>query len=258
MISSVGQLGDTLRERRVTLGISIEQAESATRIRARLLAALEEGDYDRLPNAGYVRGYVSSYARFLELDPLPLLAMYKAETGAGRFHELNLPQIDEAVVPTGQQHAVPWRAAVAVVLVVALVSLSIWAVTRIFRGPEPLRPEPAAVTTSSVEPAQTDETTAPAKVTPAPKPAVEVQPFTLKVSVASDGASWLEITVDGKQAYAGTLTGGQSKEFEVAETATVLIGKPSVVTVYRDGEQVDIPNSGGTPKVTLKAQPAEQ
>jgi len=253
----VGQLGDTLRERRGTLGITIEQAEQATRIRGRLLEALEAGDYDRLPNAGYVRGYVSSYARFLELDPLPLLAMYKAETGAGRYHELNLPQIDEAVVPTGQQHAVPWRAAVAAVLVLALISLSVWAATRIFSGPEPLRPEPAAVTTPTTEPQTSTEESTPASITPADKPASEVQPFTLKVTVDADGASWVEITVDGQQAYAGTLTGGQSKEFEVADQAKVLLGKPSVVTVYRDGDEVDVPTSGGTPTVTLKAQPAE-
>ena len=52
----MGQLGDTLRERRMSLGISLETAEDDTKIRARLLKWLEEGEYDRLPNPGYVRG----------------------------------------------------------------------------------------------------------------------------------------------------------------------------------------------------------
>ena len=114
----MGQLGDTLRERRTTLGISLEQAEESTRIRGKLLAALEAGDYARLPNPGYVRGYVSSYAKFLELDPVPLLAMYRSETGAGRYHDINLVD-DEAVAPRGEQHAVPWKAGLIAVLVVA-------------------------------------------------------------------------------------------------------------------------------------------
>ena len=76
--SRMGQLGDTLRERRMSLGISLETAENDTKIRGRLLKALEDGEYARLPNPGYVRGYVSSYARYLELDPVPLLAMHRA------------------------------------------------------------------------------------------------------------------------------------------------------------------------------------
>ena len=44
--------------------------------------ALEDGDYDQLPNPAYVRGYITSYAHWLELDPAPLLTMYRAESGA--------------------------------------------------------------------------------------------------------------------------------------------------------------------------------
>jgi len=240
----VGKLGDTLRERRIAVGATLEQAQDATKIRATLIKALEEGDYVKLPNPGYVRGYISSYARFLDLDPVPLLAMYKSETGAGRFHELNLPQTDTAVAPTGQQHAVPWRAGVTVVLVLALLSLSVWLVTRLWRGPEPTPPEPAAVSeTTTVVGAATEtaqvpavETTEQAKAIE--EPVSEVKPFTLVVKVSSGGASWTEITVDGKKAYVGTLTGGQQKKFEVAEEAKVLAGKPSVVTVTRDGKKV--------------------
>src|SRR5450759_3528064 len=114
----MGQLGDTLKERRVALGMSLATAEEDTKIRARLLEALETGEYNRLPNPGYVRGYVSSYARYLELDPVPLLAMYRAETGSGRFHDINLP--DETVAPRNEQHAVPWRAGMIAFAIVAV------------------------------------------------------------------------------------------------------------------------------------------
>lgn len=267
----MGKLGDTLRERRIALGLTIDQVQEGTRIRARLIQAIEDGQYDRLPDPGYVRGYISSYARFLELDPVPLLNMYKAETGAGRQHIVNLPQAEEAVKPTGQQHAVPWRAAVAVALVVALVSLAIWAVTRIWAGPEPTPPAPTAVTETSApasEPAEAatqpeadtqkeTDTTDPV-VQPEPKPAVEQQPFTLTVRVAADGASWLRVTVDGKTAYEGVLTAGQSKDFEVTEKAKIRIGKPEAVTILRDGEEVNVKDTGDIGTVTLSATAAAQ
>jgi len=258
----VGKLGETLKERRTALGLTLDQAQEATRIRGTLIRALEEGDYAKLPNPGYVRGYISSYARYLELDPLPLLAMYKAETGSGRYHELNLPQVDEAVAPRHQQHAVPGRAALIVVVVLALLSVAVWGITRIWRGPEPTLPEPAPLSEPTTTP-EADGAAAPdadaeqAQVAAQDEPPSELQPFTLEVKVDQNGASWLEITVDDKKAYAGTLTGGQSQEYEVAESASVLVGRPSAVTVLRDGKKVKIPASDDTPVVELEAEPAE-
>lgn len=220
----MGQLGDTLRQRRISLGLSLEQAEADTKIRARLLDALEEGDYGKLPNPGYVRGYVSSYARYLELDPVPLLAMYRAETGAGRFHDINLP--DEAVTPRHQQHAVPWRVPILALVIVVIVSLGVWVVSQALRGPQKPPPIPAT-------PSQTATSTANGPGAPA-----AAKPFVLKVAVSRNGASAVKVTIDGRVAYDGTLTAGQQKEFQVAGSAVVIVGKPSQVTVTRDGKKV--------------------
>ena len=255
---AMGQLGDTLKERRIALGIPIEQAEEATKIRGKMLRALEDGEYDRLPNPGYVRGYISSYARYLDLDSVPLLAMYRAETGSTRFHDIAPP--DEAVRPRGEQHQVPWRVGVAVVLVLALLSIAIWAVMGAKHGSDkvpPIPTTPGAQSTSGTASPSGEDTSSPSpaaepkKTTPA-----KLTPFTLKVSVSANGASWLVITVDDRQAYAGSLAGGGTKTFQVTKTATVSVGRPSVVSVYRDGTKVAIPNMAGTPKLVLKANPA--
>ncbi|HSK46656.1 MAG TPA: RodZ domain-containing protein [Coriobacteriia bacterium] len=256
----MGKLGDTLRERRVALGLTIEQVQEGTRIRGKLIDAIEEGQYDRLPNPGYVRGYISSYARFLELDPVPLLNMYKAETGVGRQHLINVPQAEEAVKPTGQQHAIPWRAAVAIAAIVGVLALTVWAVARIWSGPEPTPPAPVPVEEQTTTPHVT-ETAKPKdkpKDEPKDEPVEEAQPFTLTVEVAADGASWMRVTVDGKRAYEGVLTAGQTQEWEVAEKAEVRIGKPESVTVYRDGEKVEIQGKDNIGTVTLAATSSAQ
>ncbi len=254
----MGQLGDTLRERRTALGMTLTQAEEATRIRAKLLEALENGDYDRLPDPGYVRGYVSSYASFLELDTTSLLAMYRAETGAGG-RSRDIAPVEEAVKPRGQQHAVPLTTAVILVVILAFLATGVWLVVRAVRGPEAPAPIPTAgsqVATPTTAPS--DPSSSPnSDQTPAAPSVSETKPFALKVTVAADGASWMKVTVDGLAAYEGSLTGGQSKEFQVTNTAVVKIGKPSFVTVYRDGKKVPIPPGGGTPTVTLKAEPTQ-
>ena len=241
----MGQLGDTLRERRTTLGISIEQVQEATRIRGKLLTALEAGDYARLPNPGYVRGYVSSYAKYLELDPVPLLAMYRAETGAGRYHDINLVD-DEAVAPRGQQHAVPWKAAVILVAAIAAIGVVVWVGLRLTSKPAGLAPIPAGTATSTPAAGQAAGPGAPATAAPSH----------VKVSVAADSASAVTITVDGKPFYKGSLAGGQSKEFDLTDSAVLVIARPSAVTVVQDGVKVKLP-SGEPSTITLRTTPAK-
>jgi cytoskeleton protein RodZ len=241
----MGQLGDTLRERRADLGISLEQAEEGTRIRGKLLAALEAGDYARLPNPGYVRGYVSSYAKFLELDPVPLLAMYRSETGAGRYHDINLVD-DEAVAPRGEQHAVPWKAVVIGVAVVAVLAIAVWVGLRLTAKPGTLTPMPAGTATST-----------PAGGSAAgPGASAAPPPSHVKVSVAAKSASAVTITLDGKPFYKGSLTGGQAKEFDLTNSAVIVIANPSAVTVVQDEAKVKLPTEAPA-TITLKTKPAQ-
>jgi cytoskeleton protein RodZ len=241
----MGQLGDTLRERRAALGISLEQAEEATRIRGKLLAALEAGDYARLPNPGYVRGYVSSYAKYLELDPVPLLAMYRSETGAGRYHDINLVD-DEAVVPRGQQHAIPWKAALIGAIAIALIAVAIWIGLRLTAKPTALTPIPTGTATSTPAAGQPAGPGAPATAAPSH----------VKVSVTANSASAVTITLDGQPFYKGSLTGGQSKEFDLTQSAVLVIARPSAVTVVQDGAKVKLPTTSPA-TITLKPAPAK-
>jgi cytoskeleton protein RodZ len=72
------ELGHILREAREARGLTLPQAQAKTRINLRFLEALENGEYNALPTAVHVRGYLRNYARFLNLDPEPLLERYEA------------------------------------------------------------------------------------------------------------------------------------------------------------------------------------
>lgn len=62
------QIGSTLRESRTRQGLGLDEAERATRIRARYLAALEEERFDQLPAEAYAKAFLRTYADFLGLD----------------------------------------------------------------------------------------------------------------------------------------------------------------------------------------------
>ena len=61
-------IGSALRRAREKRGLSLEEAEQATKIRARYLDALERQDYGILPASIYVHGFLKTYATFLGLD----------------------------------------------------------------------------------------------------------------------------------------------------------------------------------------------
>jgi cytoskeletal protein RodZ len=69
--------GDALRQARRARGLSLEDAERETHIPFKYLAALEDQEYGALPTPVYARGVLRAYARFLELDPEPLLAEFR-------------------------------------------------------------------------------------------------------------------------------------------------------------------------------------
>ena len=67
-------LGKTLREAREHLGLSIADVAHQTKFASRQIEALEADDFQNLPEMPFVRGFVRSYAKILQLDAQPLLA----------------------------------------------------------------------------------------------------------------------------------------------------------------------------------------
>lgn len=70
-----------MRQARETLGISLIEAERATKIRRKYLEAIEAGDFAQLPDGPPSRGFIKNYARFLGLDSERSLTDFEAEVG---------------------------------------------------------------------------------------------------------------------------------------------------------------------------------
>ncbi len=69
------KLGAVLREKRVAMGLSVADVSAQIRLAPRQIEALEADDFGNLPELPFVRGFVRSYAKLLQLDDQPLLAM---------------------------------------------------------------------------------------------------------------------------------------------------------------------------------------
>jgi cytoskeletal protein RodZ len=78
-------IGEFFRHVRETKGLSLEDVASKTRIHPDFLIALEEGNFTKLPDQVFAKGFVRSYARSLGLDEEE--AMRRFEESAGTFYD---------------------------------------------------------------------------------------------------------------------------------------------------------------------------
>ena len=75
--------GARLRQTRQVKKLSVDYVASSLHLSRSVVEAIERDDYDRLPSAVFVAGYVRSYARLLGLDPEPLnLSFRRLHPGA--------------------------------------------------------------------------------------------------------------------------------------------------------------------------------
>jgi cytoskeleton protein RodZ len=61
----MGLLGDYLKQKRLDKNYSLEKLSQKTKISINILKGLEANDYDHLPSAAYIKGFVTSYVKVL-------------------------------------------------------------------------------------------------------------------------------------------------------------------------------------------------
>ena len=65
--SSVGLLGEYLKQKRIDKNFTLEKMSQKTKISVNILKSLESNDYEHLPSAAYIKGFVRSYVKILGL-----------------------------------------------------------------------------------------------------------------------------------------------------------------------------------------------
>jgi cytoskeletal protein RodZ len=266
----VPDIGNTLREARIRRGLSIADVESVTKIRSKYLEALEENDFEVLPDATVVKGFLRSYAVFLKLDPEILLAEYrsgyeqhKEELGALRTEMAQQRRTKTSAERKKKRTRRTQRGyAAAGIVAVAAVVLLAWFGSG--RGQESATIDGGnlpsstltttattvtlAVQTTTTSSTAPDETT----TTSAGVPTTTGENVTMVLSVAQ-GSCWLvvrEDNEDGAELYAGTLSAGGQQTFDSAKRYWVMAGVPDALTVSVNGTPYSLSGPAGAFLVT--------
>jgi cytoskeleton protein RodZ len=257
------QIGETLRDARERRGLALSNCEAATRIRARYLAAMEDERFDALPDPAYVRSFLRTYARFLDVDADLLLEEYDSraapEPAPGPLDRGRRPPLGRSLGHTAAAslrrrlieprppraerppRRLPWLALGGLVAV----GLLVWA------GRDGERPAlERAVPADRSPPAATITQTAPAAPAAPASPAVRAPGVRL---TSAGGGSWVQARRGGPQGpvlYEGTLAAGTARSFPLGHPIWLRIGWTPSLAVTVGGRPAALPAGTGNFLVT--------
>lgn len=225
----MGQVGEMLRSTRQEKGISLREAEEATKIRRKYLEALENGTYNEIPGRVYALGFVRNYARYLGLDPAEVTARFKEEYPA---KEDPYP-VEESSITAPQLTAGKWGRWLLVLGVILL----LWGVNRLYGyyRPTPVQP-PVPPSVTEPAPGTPPPVTSQPPVTPQQPPAPPPQVQGVEIKVKATGDCWVGAAVDGKNNFSGTLKAGEEKTFQGQDKISVTLGSAGAVEVTLNGQ----------------------
>jgi cytoskeletal protein RodZ len=250
-------VGEELAEARMRAGLSVDDVDARTMIRATLIRAIESDDFAPCGGSVYARGHIRSIAHAAGIDPEPLVATFDAEHGgspvpAAPASEVTGLAFDRTAMQRSGPRRPHWMLAAGAVLVVVCVVAAIGLV----RGgsgssgnPTPAHhPKIAAGASPSASPRPSSKSSpSPSKVSPTQRPSPITVPRGVTVSLKVTGTqSWCEFTNnEGSVLFAGLLDHGQAKKFSVSKMLKVRIGDTRQVDLVVNGHDLGQPQGKG-------------
>jgi cytoskeleton protein RodZ len=241
------RVGEELREARIALGISVEDAATQLRINKRYLMALEEGRVKDLPGAAYAVGFVRSYATALGLDADDAVRRFRDMSGTtvGKSGDLVFPEpVPKRGLPTGILAAIG--------VAIALVGYIAWYQwsgrgERVVDNVPPLPPRLERVADAAAPrdaPAPAAEPPAPAPtpvVAPPPPPPPRIDPDKPRVVIRAKGESWVQIRDNAANRVMTdrVLRAGDTIEIPNRPGIVLTTGKAENLDILLDGDQVE-------------------
>ena len=257
-------VGAALREARGRLGLSIADVESRLKFASRQIEALETDNFTRLPEIFFVRRFVRSYAKLLQLDPDPLLAALPIAPVQPSLHAASIA----IEVPFPNTYAtrrlkIIWLAIGLVAVMITLV-LFVWlnrskptmpqATVETIELPAAM-PTPASVVIAVPPDALvvSPEAAAAAKVIKIESNSASKQSASIRLTFDAD--SWVKVTDnDGKILLSQLNSSGSEQHLKGRPPFSVVIGNINGVRLYYQGKLVELAPfyNGGTARLKLE------
>jgi cytoskeleton protein RodZ len=271
-------IGEVLRRERLKRQLDIQGVSSELKIAPRLLQAIEDEDFDKLPGGVFTRSFVRQYARLLDLDEDEI---------SSELQRILEPQATSPNSPSAAQAEIPlprvdaWEAvgdknprwfkslpALAMVVVIMLACSAIYSWLQ-----RPHRSAPPQSASVPVQPANAQvpaappsapgslsefaaaadrksesrlaNATSPGSAQPAPSLASNPPPTAapssnapVRVEMTAEEPVWVSVRGDGKYLFSGTLEAKESRTAEAESAVTLRLGNAGGIDISLNGKPI--------------------
>ena len=250
-------IGEFLRRRRVEQQRTLSEIAEDLKISSRFLEAIEREQYDKLPGGVFRKSFVRQYANALGIGESEIATqldeLFKTEETAipdpaPPQVEIHVPAIPSAVNLNTRRFSPASLGSLAVVLLVMLACALVysWYQNRASKSeqagvqltaPAPA-PEPGPVAASQQPSASVDM----AALTALPQDDAANK---VRVGLTAGEETWISVSTDGKQVYAGLLQPNQTKLLEGSGKVKILIGNAGGLEISLNGKTLGTVGSRG-------------
>ena len=235
-------IGARLRAARERKGLTILQSAEKLHMDARLLEALESGDFASLGAAVYVRGHLRRYAELVGESVAELQALYAGATPATTPDLTRIPRAGQS--PESSQLLLP---AMVAVVVLALAGVVWWLVSLPGKThPPPVAAQPLAApvpASPSVDPAAlaTERGDSGTSAPTATAPAMVAPDGQVHLALKFAEASWIKIwDASDKALMDGLMASGTSRTVDGTPPLRLVIGNARAVGLAINGQLVNL------------------
>ncbi|MGV0027384.1 helix-turn-helix domain-containing protein [Phormidesmis priestleyi] len=241
------EIGSKLSQERQARSVSLEEIAAKTYIPMRLLGAIDIGRLDLLPEPVFIQGFIRRYADALGLDGTALSKGFSIEPqqASPKLNLMEAPQHPPEEVyqpPISEQPK--WLYIAGGIVGLGIVGLIVASLTNRPKVAEPPKPvstqkpvtlnalaptqqaAPKASPSASASPAVSPSPTVAAS--PSPTTSVATGPVEVKVNLIDE--SWVEVQVDGKVDYEGTLPKGTQRSWSGKQQVVIRAGNAGAVS----------------------------
>lgn len=271
----LAEIGAYLRQQRQLKSLSLDEVAKRTLVRHSILADIEAGELEQLPEPVYVQGFIRRYAVALGLDAEQVADAFPTQA-AQPAHSF------WRQLPSAQLRPVHLYATYLIVIATSVHGLS-WLMNRsVSQAGEYVRQEQKAEVAQAVAEAAAKSTGIASSKVGGPvakafplvgdsidseglagaiaadkdaKPPASDKPVQVEMTLTAQ--SWLRVVVDGSQAYEGVLSEGEQRTWEADEAIVVRAGNAGGVMIkLNDKPAKPMGNPGAVEEVIYDASQA--
>lgn len=245
-------IGETLRRERLQQGLDLQQLSQTTKIGTRMLQAMEQNDFSKLPGGVFTRSFIKQYAAALGMDPATMeeqVSLLQSDPEEPKNEPRKDVIAEDRHYSLSDYHSSRNSGSLLMSLVWVIVAVAVggavyYLMTRGTSVPseakKPVVQQASPLEKSSPEPSalSVSQTAVP----PVPQSPVQV-------TLHATEKAWVSITADGKSQFVGDLQADEKRTVQGQQRVKLIAGNAGALEILLNGRQVDAVGPKGQVRV---------